>query len=116
MAASSTLRIAWRNLGRNRKRSLLAAITGGKQQRPAQQGGDGHGEPQLRADHSAPCAGAKSPPNALDWYGYWKLLDGLCDAAFRGRPVSLSVIGSTPSLHGEHALVRLGEGIGDVGR
>lgn len=61
---------------------------------------DSHGTPPLVSDHFAPCAfeplaerftsfkindwGDRSR-NALDYYGYWKLCDGLLDAAFFGR-------------------------------
>ncbi len=33
--------------------------------------------------------------NALDYYGYWKLLDGLCDAAFYGKNREYA-LGNTP--------------------
>jgi poly(3-hydroxybutyrate) depolymerase len=42
---------------------------------------DSHGSPPLNANHFAPTA----PINALDFYGMWKLFDGLCDAAFYGK-------------------------------
>ena len=42
---------------------------------------------QRRADRDA--------PNALDYYGYWKLLDGLLDAAFLGRNRDYA-LGDTP--------------------
>ena len=68
---------------------------------------DEHGEPSLHADHRAPTApgGMIAPDaslpfsaggagddggrgelitNALDYYGTWKLFDGLADAVFRG--------------------------------
>lgn len=31
---------------------------------------------------------ARYAPNALDWFGFWKLADGMADAAFRGRNAS----------------------------
>jgi len=66
---------------------------------------DRHGCTALVADHFAPLAADGSfvqgtgflawqqaqrlirlrSPDALDYYGYWKLLDGLLDAAFRGK-------------------------------
>ena len=60
---------------------------------------DGHGSPALNADHFAPCTGSGGRSargvNPLDYYGTWKLFDGLCDAAFggAGRPFAL---GNTP--------------------
>ena len=33
--------------------------------------------------------------NALDYYGFWKLFDGLCDAAFRGANREYA-LGNTP--------------------
>ncbi len=38
---------------------------------------------------------ARDAPNALDYYGYWKLLDGLLDAAFLGRNRDYA-LGNTP--------------------
>jgi len=59
---------------------------------------DSHGEPPLIADHFAPVApnqdysngglelgGRTGEVDALDYYGFWKLLDGLTDAAFYGK-------------------------------
>src|SRR5262249_38352473 len=57
---------------------------------------DTYGSPQLRATHFAPLAaepfkspgpqgGRRTTTDALDFYGFWKLLDGLCDAAFSGK-------------------------------
>jgi hypothetical protein len=60
---------------------------------------DLHGNPPLISDHFAPCAmdTRKQSPgesarsewhgrtrDTLDYYGYWKICDGLFDAAFRG--------------------------------
>ncbi len=76
---------------------------------------DRHGSPTLLADHLSPFAwdaaydnneiidakyfpGAKTmsgPPDALDFYGYWKLLDGLTDAAFYGKNRKYA-LGNTP--------------------
>ncbi|MCC6573294.1 MAG: alpha/beta hydrolase fold domain-containing protein [Planctomycetes bacterium] len=44
---------------------------------------DNYGDEVLVADHFTPTAG-KDDADFFDWYGYWKLFDGLCDAAFRG--------------------------------
>ncbi|MBM3858310.1 MAG: alpha/beta hydrolase [Verrucomicrobia bacterium] len=70
---------------------------------------DDHGKPALVADHFAVCA--PSPvkrgervsffvklaraPDALDFYGTWKLFDALCDAAFYGRNRQFA-LGNTP--------------------
>lgn len=42
---------------------------------------DGHGAPPLVADHFLPLSGSGYPADALDFYGPWKLLDGLQDCA-----------------------------------
>ena len=52
---------------------------------------DWHGRPALPADHFFPAApgvavGKHSAVDALDFYGTWKLFDGLTDAAFCGNP------------------------------
>jgi len=44
---------------------------------------DDHGDPPLVADHAAPTT--LGGADALDYYGFWKLLDGLLEAAFYGR-------------------------------
>jgi dienelactone hydrolase len=52
---------------------------------------DKHGKPPLKAAHSAPSSfGApwnnmKAHANALDYFAYWKLFDGLRDAAFYSK-------------------------------
>jgi pimeloyl-ACP methyl ester carboxylesterase len=86
---------------------------------------DDHGTPELRASHRAPTApdasydNGESPSgnrsrvgglssqtarrntrespaiNALDFYGTWKLFDGLCDAAFYGKNRQYA-LGNTP--------------------
>lgn len=47
---------------------------------------DSHGNPPLVANHFAPTARneAKNTSDAFDYYGLWKLFDGLYDAAFYG--------------------------------
>lgn len=76
--------------------------------------GDRHGVPDLRATHFDPCAprdagrGAKimnlvgglvdtreMRVDAMDWRGYWKWMDALCDAAFRGENREFA-LGDTP--------------------
>jgi acetyl esterase/lipase len=63
---------------------------------------DDHGEPRLRANHYFPAAidaqlglGGQRGLDSLDWYGTWKLLDGLTDAVFRGRNKKYA-LGDTP--------------------
>ncbi len=70
---------------------------------------DAHGEPPLVANHLAPVAtddryheeadyGVKpsaKETDALDYYGTWKLFDGLCDAAFDGESRAYA-LGNTP--------------------
>ncbi len=46
---------------------------------------DNHGKPPLRANHLSPVSWTPEATDALDWSGYWKLFDGLMDAAFSGR-------------------------------
>ncbi len=49
---------------------------------------DDHGDPPLRANHLAPVTrnfGSKSLLNTLDYNGFWKLFDGLTDAAFYNK-------------------------------
>ena len=55
---------------------------------------DDHGDPALIADHYAPLAAREgwrgltsvyNGVNALDYYGFWKLLDALCDFSFYGK-------------------------------
>ena len=65
---------------------------------------DFHGSPGLRADHVFPVAPETGSlmewtgvvrTDALDYYGTWKLLDGLIDAAFYGRHREYA-LGNTP--------------------
>jgi pimeloyl-ACP methyl ester carboxylesterase len=72
---------------------------------------DNHGEPDLVAEHLSPCAldedfdsgvgrlrerfKVRMVTDSLDYYGYWKLFDGLCDAAFSGRNREYA-LGNTP--------------------
>jgi len=65
---------------------------------------DDHGSPALKADHFSPIAPQKNSfvewtgsarTDALDYYGTWKLLDGLTDAAFHGRNREYA-LGNTP--------------------
>lgn len=55
---------------------------------------DYHGTPPLVANHNSPTASNSkywmgerdlTPPNAMHYYGYWKLFDGLVDATFYQR-------------------------------
>lgn len=60
---------------------------------------DAHGEPALSADHVAALAGTGdgvvATPDALDFYGHWKLLDALMSAAFEDRDREYA-LGGTP--------------------
>ncbi len=69
---------------------------------------DLHGDPALRADHTAPTSpaplvGSGELPgdrrdratDALDYYATWKLFDGLTDAVFRGVHREYA-LGNTP--------------------
>jgi dienelactone hydrolase len=63
---------------------------------------DDYGQPSLIADHLAPVCNAvgtgmfmKGDTNALDYYGTWKLLDALTDAAFYGKNREYA-LGNTP--------------------
>lgn len=47
---------------------------------------DAHGLPRISPGHLAPLAAQPSLANALDWFGYWRLFDELCAAAFSDRP------------------------------
>ena len=57
---------------------------------------DPHGSPPLVAQHGAPTSLHAVPADALDYFGFWKWLDALMDAAFTGtnRDVAL---GDTPA-------------------
>lgn len=56
-----------------------------------------YGKTTAIAHHNTPAA-PKGAPNMIDhwdWYGYWKLLDGLTDAAFHGKNRQYA-LGDTP--------------------
>jgi dienelactone hydrolase len=55
---------------------------------------DRHGTPSLNADHFFPLTSGLGDVNALDWYGTWKLFDGLMSCALDGE-VCDSAIGNT---------------------
>ncbi len=44
---------------------------------------DDYGDPDLKTGHTAPLAGS-AEADAIDFFAYWKLTDGLIDAAFYG--------------------------------
>jgi hypothetical protein len=52
---------------------------------------DQRGAVTLLADHLFPLSSASNPPDALDWFGAWKLLDGLqrCATVRRDCEVAL---------------------------
>ena len=65
---------------------------------------DRHGLFSLTADHFAPCCMSinnilnfmsELKTNALDYYGFWKLFDALCEAAFYGENREYA-LGNTP--------------------
>jgi acetyl esterase/lipase len=47
------------------------------------------------AHHQTPASRLDEGIDQWDWYGYWKLFDGLCDAAFRGENRKYA-LGNTP--------------------
>jgi alpha/beta hydrolase fold len=55
---------------------------------------DQHGTPGLVADHFLSLSGAGSPPDALDFYGPWKLLDALQQCAIARRDCRFALGGS----------------------
>jgi hypothetical protein len=57
---------------------------------------DEHGTPTLVADHFLPLSGSGYPADALDFYGPWKLLDGLQDCATRRQECRVA-LGGPPS-------------------
>ncbi len=56
---------------------------------------DNHGKPVLRANHLMPMDAIVGTVNALDWYGPWKLFDGLIACAFDGLACD-QALGGTP--------------------
>ena len=56
---------------------------------------DRYGWPWMHSGHFSPCSLGKGQSHAVDWYGYWKLFDGLCDAAFYGKNRRYA-LGNTP--------------------
>jgi len=46
---------------------------------------DHHGSPALSANHLAPLAYDEHSTDVLDWLGYWRTFDSLCDAVFAGE-------------------------------
>lgn len=55
---------------------------------------DEHGTPPLVADHFLSLSGSGNPPDALDFYGPWKLLDGLQDCATRRQDCRVALGGA----------------------
>jgi acetyl esterase/lipase len=55
---------------------------------------DSHGAPPMLGDHSAPSASVGTA-DAVDFYGIWKVFDGLTDAAFYGTNRDYA-LGGTP--------------------
>ena len=46
---------------------------------------DRHGMPWVHSGHFSPVTMGRRRITTIDWFGYWKLFDGLCDAAFTGK-------------------------------
>jgi alpha/beta hydrolase fold len=55
---------------------------------------DEHGTPRLFADHFLSLSGSSNPPDALDFFGPWKLLDALQDCTVRRRDCRVALGGS----------------------
>jgi hypothetical protein len=55
---------------------------------------DEHGTPALVADHFLPLSGSGNPPDALDFYGPWKLHDALQDCATRWQDCQVALGGT----------------------
>ncbi len=75
LVGDTAARIIWAGLGAipADRRDYVIAVS------------DDHGEPELEADHNfAQSGGLSGEVDALDWYGPWKLLDGLMACAFGG--------------------------------
>jgi poly(3-hydroxybutyrate) depolymerase len=73
VVGDSCARLIWRDARHVRDRSFVTVQS------------DHHGVPPLRANHLSPVSWTPQATDALDWLGYWKMLDGLMDAAFAGR-------------------------------
>ena len=56
---------------------------------------DQRGLVALRADHLLPLSSAGNPPDALDYFGPWKLLDGLQRCAILRRDCEFAMGGTT---------------------
>jgi dienelactone hydrolase len=56
---------------------------------------DQRGPVRLWADHLLPLSSADNPPDALDWYGPWKLLDGLQRCATARQDCEYALGGTT---------------------
>jgi predicted esterase len=56
---------------------------------------DQHGTPPLVADHFLTLSGSGYPPDALDFYGPWKLLDALQDCAIAQQECRVALGGTT---------------------
>jgi hypothetical protein len=55
---------------------------------------DEHGTPPLVADHFLSLSGSGNPPDALDFYGAWKLLDALQACAVRRQDCRVALGGT----------------------
>lgn len=72
MVGAGCARTIWQDTKHVRDRSFVTVQS------------DERGTPPLKANHLSPVSWTREATDALDWYGYWKLLDGLMGAAFAG--------------------------------
>lgn len=72
MVGTGCARTIWQDTKHVRDRSFVTVQS------------DEYGTPPLKANHLSPVSWTREATDALDWYGYWKLLDGLISAAFDG--------------------------------
>jgi dienelactone hydrolase len=68
---------------------------------------DEHGTPALIADHFLSLSSRGNPPDALDFYGPWRLLDALQDCAIQRRNCRLALGGSA----GQRFMGRWSDGV-----
>jgi len=73
MVGTGCARTIWQDTKQVRDRSFVTVQS------------DDHGTPPLRANHLSPVSWTPEATDALDWFGYWKLFDGLMTAAFAAK-------------------------------
>jgi poly(3-hydroxybutyrate) depolymerase len=77
IVGDTSARRIWRDTAELKTRAFVTVQT------------DLHGEPHLRAGHLSPLAADLELADAQDWYGWWRLLDAVCEAAFASQPLKL---------------------------